>query len=41
MKAVRGVDGGVAVVDVDEPPGTGSLLDMKARVRAATTTRRI
>jgi 2-desacetyl-2-hydroxyethyl bacteriochlorophyllide A dehydrogenase len=30
MKAVRGVDGGVAVVDVDEPPGTGSLLDMKA-----------
>src|SRR3954453_10913525 len=30
MKAVRGVGGGVAVVDVDEPPGTGSLLDMKA-----------
>ena len=30
MKAVRSVDGGVAVVDVDEPPGTGELLDMKA-----------
>src|SRR5438270_7266622 len=30
MKAVRGADGGVAVVDVDEPPGTGSLLEMKA-----------
>jgi threonine dehydrogenase-like Zn-dependent dehydrogenase len=30
MKAVRGVEGGVAVVDVDEPPGTGELLSMKA-----------
>ncbi len=30
MKAVRSVDGGVAVVDVDEPPGTGEILDMRA-----------
>ncbi|OHV43815.1 zinc-binding dehydrogenase [Pseudofrankia sp. BMG5.36] len=30
MKAVRGVEGGVLVVDVDEPPGAGELLDMKA-----------
>jgi 2-desacetyl-2-hydroxyethyl bacteriochlorophyllide A dehydrogenase len=30
MKAVRSVDGGVAVVDVDEPPGVGELLAMKA-----------
>jgi 2-desacetyl-2-hydroxyethyl bacteriochlorophyllide A dehydrogenase len=30
MKAVRSVEGGVAVVDVDEPPGTGELLHMKA-----------
>jgi 2-desacetyl-2-hydroxyethyl bacteriochlorophyllide A dehydrogenase len=30
MKAVRGVDGGVAVVDIDEPPGTGELLEMRA-----------
>src|SRR6478609_9074875 len=30
MKAVRGAEGGVAVVDVDEPPGTGSLLEMRA-----------
>jgi threonine dehydrogenase-like Zn-dependent dehydrogenase len=30
MKAVRGVAGGVAVVDLDEPPGTGELLQMKA-----------
>jgi 2-desacetyl-2-hydroxyethyl bacteriochlorophyllide A dehydrogenase len=30
MKAVRGVEGGVSVVDVDEPPGTGELLDMKS-----------
>jgi 2-desacetyl-2-hydroxyethyl bacteriochlorophyllide A dehydrogenase len=30
MKAVRGVEGGVAVVDVDEPPGMGELLSMKA-----------
>ncbi len=30
MKAVRAVDDGVAVVDVDEAPGTGELLDMKS-----------
>src|SRR2546423_218672 len=30
MKAVRGVAGGGAVVDVDEPPGTGELLQIKA-----------
>ncbi len=30
MKAVRGHEGGVAVVDLDEPPGTGRLLDMRA-----------
>ena len=30
MKAVRSVEGGVAVVDVDEPPGVGELLAMKA-----------
>jgi 2-desacetyl-2-hydroxyethyl bacteriochlorophyllide A dehydrogenase len=30
MKAVRSVDGGVAVVDLDEPPGTGELLEMRA-----------
>ncbi len=30
MKAVRSVHGGVAVVDIDEPPGTGELLDMRA-----------
>lgn len=30
MKAVRSRDGGVAVVEVDEPPGTGQVLDMKA-----------
>jgi 2-desacetyl-2-hydroxyethyl bacteriochlorophyllide A dehydrogenase len=30
MKAVRNVDHGVAVVDVDEPPGTGELLRMKS-----------
>jgi 2-desacetyl-2-hydroxyethyl bacteriochlorophyllide A dehydrogenase len=29
MKAVRSTEGGVAVVDVDEPPGTGELLEMK------------
>jgi 2-desacetyl-2-hydroxyethyl bacteriochlorophyllide A dehydrogenase len=28
MKAVRAADGGVAVVDVDEPPGTGELLQV-------------
>ena len=30
MKAVRGVEGGVAVVDLDEPPGSGELLEMTA-----------
>jgi threonine dehydrogenase-like Zn-dependent dehydrogenase len=30
MKAVRAVDGGVTVVDVDEPPGAGELLAVKA-----------
>ena len=30
MKAVRAVEGGVAVVELDEPPGTGELLDMRA-----------
>ena len=30
MKAVRSVEGEVAVVDLDEPPGTGELLEMKA-----------
>jgi 2-desacetyl-2-hydroxyethyl bacteriochlorophyllide A dehydrogenase len=30
VKAVKGRDGGVAVVDLDEPPGTGELLDMQA-----------
>ena len=30
MKAVRSTGGGVAVVDVDEPPGTGEVLDMQA-----------
>jgi 2-desacetyl-2-hydroxyethyl bacteriochlorophyllide A dehydrogenase len=30
VKAVRSRDGGVAVVDLDEPPGTGELLDMRA-----------
>ena len=30
MKAVRSVEGGVAVVDVDDPPGAGQLLAMKA-----------
>jgi 2-desacetyl-2-hydroxyethyl bacteriochlorophyllide A dehydrogenase len=30
MKAVRSVEGGVAVVDVNEPPGVGELLAMKA-----------
>jgi 2-desacetyl-2-hydroxyethyl bacteriochlorophyllide A dehydrogenase len=30
MKAVRGAEGGVSVVDLDEPPGTGELLDMKS-----------
>jgi 2-desacetyl-2-hydroxyethyl bacteriochlorophyllide A dehydrogenase len=30
VKAVRGHEGGVAVVEVDEPPGTGEVLDMRA-----------
>jgi 2-desacetyl-2-hydroxyethyl bacteriochlorophyllide A dehydrogenase len=30
MKAVRSHDGGVAVVDVDEPPGMGEVLAMKS-----------
>jgi len=30
MKAVRSGEGGVSVVDLDEPPGTGELLQMRA-----------
>ena len=30
MKAVRGVEGGVAVVDLDEPPGIGEVLDIRS-----------
>ena len=30
MKAVRSVEGGVAVVDLEEPPGAGEVLDMRA-----------
>ena len=30
MKAVRSIEGGVAVVDVDEPPGIGEVLDIRA-----------
>ena len=30
MRAVRGREGSVAVVDVDEPPGTGEVLAMRA-----------
>lgn len=30
MKAVRGKGGGVAIVNLDEPPGTGELLRMKS-----------
>ena len=30
MKAVRGAEAGVAVVDLDEPPGSGELLDMRS-----------
>lgn len=30
MKAVRASEGGVTVVDVDDPPGTGEVLDMRA-----------
>ena len=30
MKAVRSIEGGVAVVDIDEPPGVGDVLDMRA-----------
>jgi threonine dehydrogenase-like Zn-dependent dehydrogenase len=29
MKAVRSREGGVAVVDVDDPPGAGQLIEMK------------
>jgi len=30
MKAVRSIDGQAAVVDVEEPPGAGELLDMRS-----------
>ncbi|HEY6471285.1 MAG TPA: alcohol dehydrogenase catalytic domain-containing protein, partial [Acidimicrobiales bacterium] len=30
MKAVQSGDGAVRVVELDEPPGTGELLDMQA-----------
>jgi 2-desacetyl-2-hydroxyethyl bacteriochlorophyllide A dehydrogenase len=30
VKAVRGAEGGVSVVDLDEPPGVGELLDMRS-----------
>jgi threonine dehydrogenase-like Zn-dependent dehydrogenase len=30
MKAVRGAEGGVIVDEVEEPPGTGELLDMRS-----------
>jgi 2-desacetyl-2-hydroxyethyl bacteriochlorophyllide A dehydrogenase len=30
MKAVRGAEGGVKVVDVDEPPGIGEILQMRS-----------
>jgi threonine dehydrogenase-like Zn-dependent dehydrogenase len=30
MKAVRGAEGGVDVDDVEEPPGTGELLEMRS-----------
>lgn len=30
MKAVRGVDGAAALVDVDEPPGWGELVDVRS-----------
>ncbi len=30
MKAVRGVEGGVSVVELDDPPGSGELLDMRS-----------
>ena len=30
MKAVRASEGGVTVVDLEEPPGTGELLEIKA-----------
>jgi 2-desacetyl-2-hydroxyethyl bacteriochlorophyllide A dehydrogenase len=30
MKAVRGVEGGVKVVDLDQPPGVGELLQIKS-----------
>ena len=30
MRAVQGVDGAAAVVDVEEPPGSGELLEMRS-----------
>ena len=30
MRAVRSVDGGVAVVDLDEPPGAGEEVEIRA-----------
>src|SRR5262245_5521891 len=30
MKAVRSIEGGVSLVDLDEAPGTGELLTMKS-----------
>jgi 2-desacetyl-2-hydroxyethyl bacteriochlorophyllide A dehydrogenase len=30
VKAVRAIEGGVSVVELDEPPGSGELLDMRA-----------
>ena len=30
MKAVRAIEGGVEVVDVEEPPGSGEVLDMRS-----------
>jgi len=30
VKAVRSVEGGVAVVELDEPPGAGTLLEMRS-----------
>ena len=35
MKAVRSDAGGVTVVDVDDPPGTGERIAMKATSRRA------
>ena len=30
MKAVRGVEGGVAVVEIEEPPGAGELIELRS-----------